>query len=580
MALIPQDEIINIRQHANIVDVISSYIPLTHKGKNYFGVCPFHEDHSPSMSVSEEKQIYKCFSCGAAGNVFTFVQNYENISFFEAVNVIATKYGITLSSSNYQTKSDKNQKYYEMMDIALKFFQNNLKTDYGKQAMDYLIKRGLNKDIINEFEIGLSLNTKDMLYKLLKSKNYNDEEMQKVALVNIGDSPYDNFTNRIMFPLHDTKGKVVGFSGRMYLDMDGPKYLNTRETILFKKGQILFNYHRARPYIRNEKKVLLVEGYMDAIRLYTSGIKNVLAIMGTSLTKEQITLIKKLNSQVILCLDNDEAGQKAIYELGQTLKNNDIDVFVIKLSGEKDPDEYILKNGVEAFLKNLNNPLKYFDFALNYLKNNKNLNETVDLANYVNDVINDLAQENDQILIDLTLKKLASDYDLDYDILINKYQNLIKKDNVQFKVENITKITKTKHNNYDLTCQKILFYMMNEPKYVRIYQNNLVFLDNLNYREIAKAIIYYNDTNKDINVADFLSFASSNETFYPIILKIVNNGDENINEDIFMDYLETIKNTNKRKTIKELKKELKEELDKNKKIEIAMKIAEIKKGCV
>lgn len=582
MAIISQDELNNLRLKANIVDVIGSYIPLEHKGKNYLGVCPFHEDHSPSMSVSNEKQIYKCFSCGAAGNVFTFIQNYENVSFVEAVNIIARRYGVTLSEQINVKKKDKNHRYYEMMDIATKFYENNLKTQYGKEAIEYLTKRGIDKEIIKEFNIGLALKEKNILYELLKSKKYNEKEMEEIALINISDNIYDNFMNRIMFPLQDPQGNIIGFSGRIYYEtQNAPKYINTRETVIFKKGQMLFNYHRAKPFIRNEKQVVVVEGYMDAIRLFASGIKNVVAIMGTSLTKEQIFLLKKLNSKIILCLDNDEPGQNAIYKLGKDLQEHNLDVEVIKLSGAKDPDEYILKNGVEAFQRNLNEPLKYLDFALNYLKQNKNLNDSVDLANYINAVLKDLAKEKDEILVDISLKKLVTDYNLDYDVLKSKFDELAstkKEENFIKKTE--IKKEKPKVNKYESTCKKILFYMMNDEKYVRIFKNNLIYLDNLNYREIAKEIIYYYETNREINVADFLSFASSNERFYPIVIDIVNESEEEFDEQTFRDYIDSINKANKKNTIKELKQSLKEELDKNKKIEIAMKIAELKKGSV
>lgn len=586
MAILPLEEINNVRMHADIVEVISSYIPLMHKGKNYFGVCPFHEDHSPSMSVSAEKQIYKCFSCGAAGNVITFVQNYENVPFLEAVDILAKRYGITLSNAINIKQNDKNTRYYEMMDLAQKFFQNNLKTDLGIQAREYLQQRGLDKNAIAEFGIGLTLTDRQMLYRLLKSKKYTEKEMDDVALVNTHDSPYDYFVNRIMFPLHDPNGHIVGFSGRVYYESDAAKYVNTRETIIFKKGQILFNYHRAKPFIRNEKTVILVEGYMDAIRLYINGVKNVLAIMGTSLTKDQIVLLKKLNAKVVLCLDNDSAGQKAIYDIGQLLKKDNFEIEVIKLSGAKDPDEYILKNGIEAFQKNLKEPLKYFDFSLNYLKQNKNLEQTVDLVNYINDVLLDIAFEQDPLLIDVTLKKLATDYNLEYDMLKEKLQNITsnknKTEKTEFKVESEIALKKqVKNNTYQVACKKLLFYMMNEAKYIRIYQDNLVFLDNLNFREIAKAIIYYYESNKTISMADFLTYASTNERFYPEVLDIINEGsEEQLDENVFMDYLNSIQKGNKQKTIKELKQSLKEELDKNKKIEIAMQIAELKKGSV
>ena len=582
MALIPQEEINEIRAKADIVDVISSYIPLNQKGKNYLGVCPFHTDHSPSMSVSKEKQIYKCFSCGAAGNVFTFVQNYENVSFLEAVKIVAARYGLNYTAEVSVSNKDPNEKLYEIMETTAKLYQNNLKSTEGKQAIEYLNKRGLDKEAIAEFGIGLAVSNRHMVLDFLKGKKYALEDITKVALITEEENPADVFTNRIMFPLANKDGRIIGFSGRIYYDSDLPKYINTRESAIFHKGNILFNYHRARPFIRNAKSVVVVEGYMDAIRLYVNGVKNVVALMGTALTDYNISLLEKLHTKIILCLDNDAAGQRAIYENGNLLKKAGIEVEVIKLSKAKDPDEYILTQGIEAFEKLLKEPLKFFDFSLNYLKQNKNMNTTVDVANYINEVLSDLAKETDDILIDLTLKKLAQEYNLEYDVLQSKLSKLTekKKSPITWYVDKKNEKQLEKINKYDISCQKIIFYMMNDEKYVRIYRNNLVFIDNFLYREIAKAIIYYYETNKEINIADFLSFISSNERYYPEVLKIVNECDETLEEKTFEDYLKSIQKGNKQKTIKELKHELKEELDQNKKIEIAMKIAELKKGSV
>lgn len=582
MAMLNQDELIAVRQSVNIVDIISSYIPLEHKGKNYFGVCPFHADHSPSMSVSEEKQIYKCFSCGAAGNVFTFIQNYENVSFGEAIEIVAKTAGITLSTSIKSIKSDKNTKYYEIMDIANKYFVNNLKTEYGVAATTYLQNRGLDKETIKEFGIGLALNQKDTLYKILQSKKIDDKDIELVGLLNANKS--DTFINRIIFPLQDHNGHIIGFSGRIYTDVDGPKYLNTKETIIFKKGQMLFNYHRAKNAIKIEKNVIIVEGYMDAIRLYSNGIKNVIAIMGTSLTKDQINLIRKLHAKVILCLDNDSAGQKATYEVGKLLKEENIDTEVIRLSGQKDPDEYVKAQGIDAFKTNLNNPLKFLEFSMNYLKNNKNLNDSVDLANYINDVLKDLSKSDDEILIDITLKKLSNDYNVEYEILKDKLKSQEKLNNelknTQNMEENSTKTVKNSKKS-DKIVKNLIFFMMNDEKYVRIYQSNLIFVDDVKYREIIKEVLYYYDLHKSINVADFLVFAVNNEAVYQDILNIVSDcSDMIMEESVFYDLLKSIKSTNEKQTIKELKDKLKNTMDKNEKIKIAMQIAEIKKGCV
>ena len=232
MAFISQKEINDIRNTASIVDIISSYIPLTQKGKNYFGVCPFHEDHSPSMSVSDEKQIYKCFSCGATGNVFTFIENYLNISFGEAVILIADKVGIAIKNDFLPKKEVKNKEELDAMELATKFYQNNLNTEEGKKALIYLDERGLKETTRKDFDIGLSLD-KSTLYTLLMKKGYKEKMLENIGLIN--SNGHDIFQNRIMFPIHNLDGNVVGFTARCYLENTTPKYINTKETYIFKK---------------------------------------------------------------------------------------------------------------------------------------------------------------------------------------------------------------------------------------------------------------------------------------------------------------------------------------------------------
>ena len=334
MANLSNEELNRIRTSVNIVDVIGSNINLLKKGKNYFGICPFHDDHTPSMSVSEERQIYTCFVCGATGNVFSFLRDYENISFMEAVNKVANMSGIKLDNNiNIVKRYDKEYKIY---DLALKFYKNNLKSENGKKAKIYLHNRGISFNDNN-------------LSKLLISKNYSEKMLVDIGISNVKDEVFDIFRNRIMFPIHDPNGNPVAFSARIYNNEVESKYINTKETYIFKKGEILFNYHRARIDAKKKKSLILCEGQMDAIRIFSSGVKNVVATMGTALTKEHIKLIKKLNCKVILNMDSDKAGINAAKINGDLLKQNDIDVYVVTLSGAKDPDEYILKYGIESY---------------------------------------------------------------------------------------------------------------------------------------------------------------------------------------------------------------------------------------
>lgn len=578
MSYIDQEEINKLRTSVDIIDIIGSYIPLTKKGRNFFGVCPFHDDHSPSMSVSSEKQIYKCFSCGASGNVFTFIEEYENVSFVEAVEIVAKKAGITLSTKiTKPNENNKFQKYYEIMAIVSKYYQNNLKTKSGLIAKEYLLKRGFKEEVIEDFQIGVSLDDKDALKNVLLSKGYGEKALLDLGLLSEGTKEsFDQLSGRIIIPLQDANGQVIGFTGRIYRNETTAKYINTKETVIFKKGDNLYNYFLAKEAIKKERGVIIVEGQMDAIRLYSEGFKHVIATGGTSLTKEQIELLKKLKVKIILCLDNDNPGLEATYKVGEELVKNNLEVYVIRLNDAKDPDEYIKKFGAEAFQNNLKSLTKYFDFKILYLKNNKDLNNSVDLAKYINEILAVLKNEKDDILKELTLQKLSKDYGIDLKILKDKLGQIIK----PIKEETIIKpkVEVLKKDKYSQACEKMLFYMMNDRIYIKMYQKQLGFIPFNNYRSIANEILYFYDLNKVINMADFISFVSNKNDIYKTVLNIINENDDTSMTESEMDlFMNIIKEYIKKAQINKLKANLKNELDINKKVAIATKIAELKK---
>ena len=487
MAFDSNDEINPIRAKADIISIVGSYIPLTQRGKNYFCVCPFHDDHSPSMSLSTDKQIYKCFSCGATGNVFSFVAEYENVSFIEAVSIVANKCGMELSQTTYNSNvSQIFKEEHEIMELSQKFFLNNLRTDAGKEAAKYLNDRGINDDTIKEFGIGLSLDSNDSLLTLLNKKNYDTSKLVEIGLVNnVNGKTYDMFSRRITFPLWDKDGNIVGFSARIYRgEKDVSKYMNSRETKIFKKGETLYNYHNAKDYAKREKKIIVVEGFMDAIRVSLSGIKNVVALQGTAMTSDQINLLKRLRVKVILCLDNDNAGLMATVANGDELVKSGVETYVIRLSGEKNPDEYIIANGSEAFLENVNNPLTFFEFKMNYFKQNKNLDNVEDLTDYINDVLKSLASNDDPILREVTLNKLAKEHDLSLDVLKKK---LDANTTVEVKKEVVEAPKKevVRKDRYMKGSEKILYFMMNGYEYIEEYQKKLGYFSEPLYREIA-----------------------------------------------------------------------------------------------
>ena len=575
----PDEEIENIRQNANIIDIISSYIPLTQKGKNYFGVCPFHEDHSPSMSVSSEKQIYKCFSCGAAGNVFTFVKDYENVNFYEAVKIVADKVGLTFKGKiSSKSKSNNYKTEYEIMDLALKFYQNNLNTKEGNIAKEYLQKRQIDMKTIQDFEIGLALDYTKSLNKLLVNKKYSLEVIEALGLINRHDANItDTFLNRIIFPIHDLEGNPVGFTGRIYTDSNQARYINSKESNIFKKGQILFNYHRAQSEIKKQKEVIIVEGNMDAIRLYSQGIKNVVALMGTSLTKDQVNILKKLRAKIILMLDNDEAGEIATYQNGNILEENQLNPLVIRLSGAKDPDEYVLKIGIDSLISNLKKPLNFLDFKLNYLKKDKDLNNTTDLVNYIKEVTNSISNLDD-LTKEITLKKISDAYNIPLEIL-NKELNKIKK-NVKTKKEEV-KINNNIYTKYDMASLNIIYYMMNDGIYIEKFKKDLGYFTKKKYRSMSNEIMYYYETNHKIDLASFISYIQDKDYIYEDIMEVIKSSKiRDIRLEDFEDYINVCHQEMNKEEIKNIKEQIENELDEAKKMALAEKLIEIKKGCV
>ena len=571
MAGIPNDVIAEIRKKADIVEIIGSYINLAPQGKNYFGICPFHNDHSPSLSVSREKQIYKCFTCLASGNVFTFVQNYENISFVEAVKKVADKIGYQLDIKDKIV--NKNSKYYELMDLSNKIFVNNLNSSLGVKAKNYLINdRRLNEETIKEFNIGLALPDNN-LNKILTSKGYSNKDIIDMSLANNTDNGLlDLFRNRITFPICNSEGKVIAYSARIYQNEDTSKYINSRESVIFKKGYTFYNYDKCRLEALKTKSVILVEGQMDAIRVYSSGIKNVIASMGTALTSNHINLLKKLNAKVILMMDNDNAGEKSTILNGEELVKNNIEVSIVRLNGEKDPDSYILKYGEDAFKDALKGEISFFDFKLRYLKKDKNLNKADELAEYINKIIDELNKSNDEILKTITINKISEEYHIDKKILEGK---LIKTIPVIKQTE--FKRVKPKLNQYHQAAEAILYLMMNDPKFIRKYKIELNYFPEEKYKLIANDILAYKEINGEFDIADFMTYINDLD-YKEDIYRILNDYQDKILPEEFDNFINIINKWIKESKIEKLKEQLKIESDIKKQEELNDLIIKIKKG--
>lgn len=567
--MINNDIINEIRNKSDIVSIISNYVPLTKRGKNYFGVCPFHDDHSPSMSVSPDKQIYTCFSCGATGNVFTFVSEYEHISFIEAVKLLGNKLGYNLTTHE---KVDTNSGDLKIYEIASKFYQNNLNSSLGKKAIEYLENRGLNRETIKKFGIGLSL-SKSNLTDLLINKGIKLDKLIELGLSNTMSN--DLFLNRIMFPLYDLSGNVVAFSGRIYNMKDSSKYINTKETSIFKKGNLLYNYHNAREHLKKNDYVIIMEGFMDVIRASTVGINNCVATMGTAFTKEQASIIRKMTDNVILCFDGDKAGEDATISAIKVLEGIGINPKIIRLEDDLDPDEYILKNGKDAFLSKIDKAINVIEYKLSLLKKDKNFNNLEDISEYIDNSIKELTKVNDDILVELTLKKFETEYKIDYEILKKKYETYNNKKEI--KEIKVVSVNKKGFTIYEKAERSLIYYMLKSDEVLTLVEHNISYFPSMEIRYLSNEIIDFYHKYGKIDVADFISFMSSKEELLKVLYEIINMNmkDEYTNEEI-EDYISVIKNYFKKNKISKLEKSLKEETDPLKQAQILSEIMAVK----
>ncbi len=565
-----------IRSKTDIVDIIGERIPLVAKGKNFFGVCPFHDDSNPSMCVSREKQIYTCFSCHATGNVYTFLMNYEHIEFKEALKYLGDKVGVNVSSINIQRKSTKFDNLYEAYNFSVKYFQNNLSSIKGKEARNYLNNRGINEEAIKEFEIGLSLDTRDDLTKLLVNKKY---ELSTLNRIGLSVDDHDIYNDRIMFPLYNVSGQVVGFSGRIYKDIDQNKYLNTKETDIFKKGEMLYHYHIAKEECRLKKSVIVMEGFMDVIRASTIGIKNTVALMGTALTNNQFNLLKRLSNNIILCLDGDNPGVHAMLSIGDHLLELGVEVKVVVLPNDDDPDSFILKSGKDRFVGLIENALNFSDFKMQQLRKNVDFRSDEEKANYINTVLRETTKINDTIRIEIVLKKLAKEFDISYNTLEKKFKDFSEfKETVKEKeVPVINKIVKK--TKYDKAVEQILYFMLNNDWVISQVEMERIVFPSEESRILSSEIIYYYKLYGNINVADFYTYVQDKEDILVLLNSILagNYNEETTKEELFL-YFKVIREYRSNQEIKRLTNLMKKEVDPLEQAKIANKIRNLRMG--
>ena len=529
------DEIIEeVRQTNDIVDIISQYVHLKRSGRNFFGLCPFHNEKSPSFSVSPDKQIFHCFGCGVGGNVFTFLQKIEGINFIEAVQTLAERANIQLPTIQNSADSYKEllkSKVYKVNEFTAKFYHENLYKPEAKIAQEYIKKRKLTNNTLKSFQIGFS-GKFDELYKELKKQGFEDAEILESGLVNKNDNGryIDRYRNRLMFPICDARGRVIAFGGRV-LDDSKPKYINSPENVVYSKGRNLFGLNVAKK--GDTKKLLIVEGYMDVISLHQRGITNVVAPLGTALTQQQGWLLRKNAEQIILSFDSDEAGLTAKIRALDILQNMGCDIRILQMEGAKDPDEYIIKYGNVRFKALIEKAISVIEFKVKVLKKDLDLENVNDKIKFLNEIAKLLSKINNTIEQELYIEKIAKEYDISKEAIYAEVNKLIyKNEKSQTSLEKSKPVVKHKEIEKKQIDKEIIdrentIIAILLTAEINIYQ---IIKQNINTED------FKDETNKKIAQAIYEEFEKENYNINAIIDNLGEEEQNHITEIMAEDY--------------------------------------------
>lgn len=493
----PEELVEEIRTANDIVDVVSEYVKLDKKGKDYFGLCPFHKEKTPSFSVAPNKQIFYCFGCGKGGNIFHFIMNVENLEYIEAVRLLADRARIQLPEGNDEEQIEKAKLKQSLMNInlqAARYFFENLRSRQGEVAKEYLNKRGITESTIKKFGMGYSSEDRSALYKYLLDKGIDKNDLLKSGLViqsNNGNC-HDRFYGRVMFPIFDIRGNVIAFGGRV-MDSSTPKYLNSPETPVFNKGRHLYALNFAKN--SGEKRFIIVEGYMDVISLHQSGIINTVASLGTALTENQGRLIRKYAEEIVLSYDSDTAGQSAAMRGLDILGYMGSTVKVLTVPDGKDPDEFIRKNGADAFKRLVNNSLSLVEYKIKRLIKDHDTSTIDGKVSFLNKVADVLARIDNNVEREMYLKKMAEGYDISEEALYAEVLRRIRpKDVPERKVTGLSQQSvKLKQNAGDETEIKLI----HDERFVL----SLLCVDNSMYtfaKERVNDSLFHDEENKKL----------------------------------------------------------------------------------
>ncbi|WP_413308712.1 DNA primase [Bacillus sp. 1P10SD] len=575
---IAEEKIDQVRQAVDIVEIISDYVQLKKQGRNYFGLCPFHGESTPSFSVSPDKQIYHCFGCGAGGNVFSFLMELDGMSFQEAAIKLAARVNIDLDIKMSSVSGEKkvSKEFQAMLDaheLLRKFYHHLLvNTKEGQHALEYLLDRGFSRESIDKFQIGYSLNSWDFVYKFLSKRDFSPEWMEKAGLIiqRERDGTYfDRFRDRIMFPISDRNGNTIAFSGRS-LGADEPKYLNSPETAIFNKSKILYNYHLAKSSIKKLQHAVLFEGFADCIAADRSGIENGIATMGTSLTNEHIALLRQSVQSITICYDSDKPGIEAAYRAGSHLNDAGFQIKVAMMPDGMDPDEYIKKNGSEKFRNEvIGASLTWMGFKFLYFRRGKNLQIEGDRLAYIEQIIKEISKLNKAVERDHYLRQLAGEFSLSLDALKQQLKQIFfeEKRNSNGKTESnnkpplkiVKQVNELKPAHYTAERRLIAHMLKNRDvayKVQDLLQQNTFNIDE--HQAIITYLLGFYEDHLEPDSSAFLTYIQDENLRRMVAnIEMMSINDE-LSDQELTDYIKQVLNYQKMLKIKEKEVEQKE----------------------
>ncbi len=551
-----------IRLSNDLINLAEEYTKLKRSGKSYKGLCPFHEEKTPSFSVDPDKQLYYCFGCGAGGNIYNFIMGIEGMNFPESIKYLADRAGIVLpekkDNKKYKKRKNKQQKLYEIHDLVTKFYNYLLtEKEIGKQAYQYLKQRDFSDEIIDKFKLGFAPNRWQAVYSFLNKKGYSDQIIEKAGLILPRKSSgyYDRFRGRVMFSICDFRGQTVAFGGRIIEDIDQPKYLNSPETIIYNKSRNLYGLNWAKQSIQQSNQAIIVEGYTDVIRAHQFGVDNVIASLGTALTKEQAKLLKRYADKIYIAYDSDAAGAQATIRGLDILKQAGLQVKVIELPKEQDPDDFISQHGKEKFLDLQSKALSLVDFKLKKIIKGRDLQQIDNKIEVVNNIIKVLAVINNKIELDEYIKQVAEEINISPKILRSELKDYLankksskksynkKRANKDNKTKLKERLNENKSSYYHKTVEQLISFMLSNPKVILDVKQELNKEDfrEKAYQELITALFKLDLEKNSVDLNQLLQQLESQKAKDILLKESVNDQEQKYNQAIINDYINKIK---------------------------------------